>query len=300
LLCSVGSSFFVCRWVSSLLCGFVVHLVDGSLEHVAEPGTVLAWRCSLPCGGRKGLGVLCGHCSRLLLLTGLRTLCGRFVLLRELLVGALRGSLARHRCGSHMLGAEDWCGGESGSAHGGDRGDGGLREAQVVLAEVLCGLWCHLLVVPRKDVVALAGLPVAALGAVGAVVLGCRPERRLASFAGKMSLLQARSRPRRGSIGGVGGFGRYVEAEEVLADGAAPTMPIVDGVERRTALLANDGDRGEVVPVDVQASSAACGGGGVVARHCAGEIVCVCVFVCCDKKAQSRRLLLPRSCSPSP
>ena len=31
LLCSVGFSFFVCRMGIELLCGFVVHLVDGSL-----------------------------------------------------------------------------------------------------------------------------------------------------------------------------------------------------------------------------------------------------------------------------
>lgn len=219
--------------------------------------------------------MLCGQCSRLLL-TGFGTLCGRFVLLRDLLVDDLCGSLAWHRCGSRMLGAEDWCGGESGSAHSGDRGDGGPGEAQVVLAKVLSSMWCHLLAILCKDVVALAGLPVAALGAVGAVVLGCRPERCLESFAGKMSLLQARSRRRRGSIGGGRGIGGHVAAEEVLADGAAPTVRIVNGVERDTAFLAIDGDRGEV---DVQASSAACGG-GVVARHCAGEIVCVCVFVC--------------------
>ena len=74
-----------------------------------------------------------------------------------------------------------------------------------------------------------------------------------------------------------GWIDRLVAAEEVLADAAPMRVRFVDGVERHTALFAVDGDRGEVGPVDGQASSAV-GGGVVVARHVADEIVCVCVL----------------------
>jgi hypothetical protein len=139
----------------------------------------------------------------------------------------------------------------------------------VVLIKEGSSLCRHRLAKPLEDVSALAGLVVAAAGAVDAIVVFAWPEPLFAMAAFDLSLLYGRVHHRRGSIGGDGDIGRLAAAEEDLADAAQALVLVGDGVVLPAALVAID-EHLDGAPVDVPASIAE-GGGVGVARHCAGE-----------------------------
>ena len=122
------------------------------------------------------------------------------------------------------------------------------------------------------------------MGAIGAVVSVGWPKRPSAGTVGELSLLQARVYRLRGSIEGGDGIGRGLAAEEVLADAAQALVAGVDGVVLPAASFAIVG-HGDVAPVDVVAGGVV-GGGGGIARHFTGEIVCVCLCVFCYDAAK--------------